>query len=239
MTWKEKEKLNFRFMADHGRIHSANREKLYLISATRSCPANDGSTNIMVSSMPRDDTVIDEASDMASWQFQVEGTSGTTYDVFMDGMITNCSCPDCVFRHKVCKHIYFIVTRVGQYESLLGEMDSDTVQQGILTYELDTKLINRIFRDRASKPSSNNDEEGEKQQFEDACGICFEDDFGSVAVVICPACEKPFHQACMEMWWARRRATCPLCRGSFPAPRGLLSRRRGRGNNDDCLAKLQ
>ena len=52
-----------------------------------------------------------ERWDIHERKFNVKSTSGKTYTVIVNNFLS-CTCPDCQFRDKRCKHIDFIMERV-------------------------------------------------------------------------------------------------------------------------------
>ena len=54
---------------------------------------------------------------------------------------------------------------------------------------------------------------------EDVCPICLGPYTGTLAWVMCPTCERVFHESCVEAW-LRRRHTCPFCRSLVKMPCG-------------------
>lgn len=226
------------------RISSSNSSRLYLLNATQTVSDPEAKTVILSNSTSSSTSEVESSfipcipteSFLAAttWQFKVEGSQGKTYNIFMDTMIANCSCPDCSFRHKVCKHIYFIVGRVAQYPELLEQMHHDDILQGLLTHELNQRLFQRIFNRTRKKEQNDDDDNNETLiKTEDMCPICFENEFITTNTLFCPCCNKAVHTSCMRMWWSHQKNTCPLCRGSFPSPQ-----ERRIVNDDECLVKL-
>jgi hypothetical protein len=228
-------------MADRYRIRSAHSSRLFLLNATQTILLENGEEIFRHSSLADGSNFNPEEEELASqnassWSFCVEGSTGKNYDVYLDSMIANCSCPDCAFRHKLCKHIYFVIERVAQLPELVNNMDHDDVFQGLLTPELNQKLVNRIFR-RQKKPNEEEEGAAQKIEAEEPCPICFETEFVVTNTTSCPCCNKSMHMSCMRMWWQRRKTTCPLCRGPFRPPRRLG--RTQAEEEDQCLSKLE
>lgn len=128
-----------------------------------------------------------------------------------------CSCPDHKFnsskKNIVCKHICFIVCRVGK---ILDTRFFETKQLSERQFEaLIAKIENKkeLLSDRSlSKAAS-------RAQFhvltkeisaDDQCPICF-DEMTTDDVVSCPSCANYIHKACISVW-LERSTSCVLCR---------------------------
>lgn len=166
------------------------------------------------------------------WNILVEGASGRSYHVFLGKSKCSCSCPDFVGRNKVCKHIYFVIGRVAKMSDLLRRMRSSP-SAFRLTNELCDALKHAVTprTTRASSVPNLLDALGEEEDREECC-ICFDELAVDPDTQECPFCAKQFHLECMERWWRRGNATCPMCRGMFPRPVGVVMR-------NDCFAKFR
>lgn len=144
------------------------------------------------------------------WKFEVEGTSGTVYKVRIDPSGMSCTCPDCTQRRRICKHIYFIISRVAKNNYLLDKVGSDLeynlfCENDNLTDSLKNRLLSRL-------EGENIDKQEITEPYDDPCSICFEEVCGNENVSKCMTCKKYFHYKCITVW-LRRSSTCPLCRG--------------------------
>lgn len=137
-----------------------------------------------------------------------------------------CSCPDHKFnstrKNIVCKHIAFLVTRVGrffskkffdtkqlstdQHRRMLELIESAAVfQDNTLCRSVPATIIqtiNPMFLER-KKPIL----------AEDVCPICYDNLEEKSVTVTCPTCENNLHKECMEVW-LERHDTCVYCRST-------------------------
>jgi hypothetical protein len=139
-----------------------------------------------------------------------------------------CSCPDHKFnstrKNIVCKHIAFLVTRVGrwfqreffetkqlsseQYVRMLEIIGSGAVFQDNTLCRATSAPVSSVsitpakFLER-KKPI------GE----EDVCPICYDGLTEASITVSCPTCENNLHKECMEVW-LERHDTCVYCRSN-------------------------
>ena len=132
--------------------------------------------------------------------FKVRGTTGNIYDIaFGDSM--KCTCMDFVLHSNPCKHIFFILGRV-------GKIKWDVVQNLLIkneTKSLQTILSHCviILKSMMMVRVNGNGED---------CPICLEtleeskDNFFS-----CPTCKQLLHDTCFEVWQLTS-SSCPLCR---------------------------
>lgn len=160
------------------------------------------------------------------WEFVVLGTSRRSYDVTISNNSLSCNCPDCQKRHRICKHIYFIVGRIAQDEETLQRMNNNL---GSNIYEicptLNEKLNDRLFSTEVVS---------KKQTIAPrytTCTICFEDmenvealakevrvesealaTFGCVEC--CGICRNGYHTECIKIW-TQKNTTCPCCRSPW------------------------
>ncbi len=135
-----------------------------------------------------------------------------------------CSCPDHKFnatrKNIVCKHIAFLVTRVGrffspeffetkqlstdQYSRMLEIIESSAVFQ-------DNTLCRTVPTTASTSVPSKFLERKKPIGAEDVCPICYDNLVEESITVTCPACENNLHKECMEVW-LERHDTCVYCR---------------------------
>lgn len=138
-----------------------------------------------------------------------------------------CNCPDHKFnsarKHMVCKHICFLVTKVGrildpaffadfQFTAEQHRAFNDTVGNVALFTSAAPIIATPM---QPARPSLSD----RRAQFlearrpvgaEDACPICY-DEMGVGACLNCPTCSNNVHRECMEVW-LERHSTCVFCR---------------------------
>lgn len=139
-----------------------------------------------------------------------------------------CSCPDQKFngrkKNLYCKHISFLVCRVGQiFSPEFFESKQFTAEQHARFKERIESAF--VFRDpsliateqsaiaraplvavvRPEFCCSKAVEEG------DSCPVCYDDMTGEAQLLGCPTCKNNIHRQCMEVW-LERNVTCVYCR---------------------------
>lgn len=146
------------------------------------------------------------------WNFLIEGASGHNYYLYINqyGKI-GCNCPDFSKRQKICKHLYFIIGRIAQLDSMVDYIKGNKVEFN--HYQQITKaLICRFKQPINQEKSDNNVKIG--QESDDNCIICFESLSGEPMIQCVTTCKNYFHQACINIWLTRN-ANCPLCRANW------------------------
>jgi hypothetical protein len=140
------------------------------------------------------------------WKFSVRGKTNNVYEQHFTPTIYSCSCPDQQDRKSFCKHLLFLVIRVGkQYE--IGE---DVAQRPKTTWKKNVfnscstawKLcLSHLMGLKIDKESEKNTN----------CPICYEDIETTETVKCSKTCHKYFHKECMDIW-LQHGNTCPNCR---------------------------
>lgn len=130
------------------------------------------------------------------------------------------------FKKIPCKHIYFIVTQVGQNDELLDYFKNDRKISKNAFKVLDEQLTSRL-KARLEKPAKDSKEIDLKDDTD--CVICFSEmDKDAESLEDCSTCKKYFHTQCISAWKAHN-PSCPLCRGPLVG---------GGGPDGDPLGKL-
>ena len=147
-----------------------------------------------------------------SWDFGVEGSSRNSYKLQMNqsGNLS-CSCPDFRTRHKICKHLYFIIGRIAKLESIVYLVkDKLTLQQ---YKHIENALISRFnsYQSDTIEQKGVNNKKGEKGE---SCVICFESLEGETVIQCLTTCKNFFHKECMDIWLSKNKK-CPLCRADW------------------------
>lgn len=153
-----------------------------------------------------------------NWNFQVKGTTND-YNLRINKEEMSCTCPDFTGRGRICKHLYFIVGRIGQNEDLIYQLEED-IEKGnrgsilsedelkILSDNLSERLIQRITQIN-KKPNNEI-----VNTLNDDCSICFES-LKNCSISQCVlVCKNYFHEECIDTW-LNINTTCPLCRGKW------------------------
>lgn len=155
-----------------------------------------------------------EPSSEENWNFEVEGSTGTIYNVQFKSKGISCSCPDFLNRHRICKHIYFIIGRVLKDIDTANKIDKPNIRIFNLKGNL-TEELNRTLNPRLNVYKQNQGVE-EIPKDETQCPICFEEYIENEYIVRCQVCKKYFHGDCMKVWLSKAtRCNCPMCRGQW------------------------
>jgi hypothetical protein len=133
-----------------------------------------------------------------------------------------CNCPDHKFnsnkKNMVCKHICFLVTRVGRI------LDPAFFEGKRLTAEQHTQLLEIVgnaamFQNVPIVPVTPRETQRDvfmecrkPVEADDSCPICY-DSMIETACLNCPTCSNNVHRDCMEVWLERNR-TCVYCRST-------------------------
>jgi hypothetical protein len=178
----------------------------------------------------------------APWIFEVMGTTGRKYSVVLAWTYACCSCPDFKQRGRLCKHIYFIYTRVLQRKEYIRDMIGDDCQGPFITDEIDAELVERLSalmhearlkpgQAAGGAPTDTATDTGAMSQVEKArrfpnedCCICFEamvtdpsptlasTSKGRLKVEALVHCDTCEHDVHRSCFARWESQTCPLCR---------------------------
>jgi hypothetical protein len=164
------------------------------------------------------------------WNFTVEGSTGTSYNLKFNETGMTCACIDFKKRKQCCKHIYFMFVRVLKCSDpivICGDPKRNPfeLKEG-LSDEFELKLFKRLEKTPPGSlekaPSEVLEKALEKTLEkiipEDPCSRCFEDYSDGSAHIKCLTCKQYFHDACMKVW-LKNKNSCPLCRSKMePSP---------------------
>ena len=145
-----------------------------------------------------------------TWNLEVKASSKRIYKIKLDNTCAKCSCIDFKVRKKVCKHMYFILARIINFNNINEVQDiSDNIEN--ISNLLKEKLSNVII------DNDNNDNNNYQYDKNDNCCICFEE-FGDESLEQCKStCNNFFHTECINLWLTQNN-NCPLCRTSWNSP---------------------
>jgi len=140
-------------------------------------------------------------------EFKVVGTTNNVYTVTIDND-PRCTCPDCAYRGKICKHIYFIMLRIMQIN---GDVKNHYNNNELL--EMFYYIPAYVSNDMALKQEKKKDI---KQKFDDKCPICLDNiTEKSKNLDYCKyGCGKSVHQTCLTIWQKSNKVSlkCFFCR---------------------------
>lgn len=140
------------------------------------------------------------------WELSVKGSSKRIYKITLSNDVCKCGCMDFTIRHKVCKHLYFILGRIinNNISNSVKNIDDILVMYNDLSDNLKLKLSNHVVTT----------ENNIKYDKNETCCICFEE-FGDENVIQCEAqCKNIFHRDCINLWLSNN-SSCPLCRSNW------------------------
>lgn len=156
--------------------------------------------------------------------------SRSDYRVTVSSTGIKCSCPDathaCREHGLVCKHVSFILLRVGRLLPLYF-FNHRSNSPRILS-EIDNDRLVKILDDRVAlehfyvsnitniviAPNAQDAFISRESDLGDLCPICYEDTPTILDLVECPQCRNTFHRVCMKVWIDAPKSskTCVLCR---------------------------
>lgn len=166
------------------------------------------------------------------WNFLVQGSRATNYNVHFDPEAMHCTCPDYAQRGEVCKHIYFIVGRVLSDVTLMHALETDRAgADEVFAAGFSERMAHRLrarldTEGTAGEGTAEGGTAGEGTAGEGAttegttgegtatgvpdCVVCFEP--LPPAAWRCHCCRQQcLHLPCAERWF-KRTPSCPLCR---------------------------
>lgn len=152
-----------------------------------------------------------EMISLNNWKFIVEGISGTSYTIYINDQLS-CSCGEFKKRNLICKHIYFIISKVlkDSKQIILNEIGS---KPNICIFSLKINLnLNEKFNNNLN-PRFKNIIKYNNDNINDICSICYDDFIKDETITKCKLCNNYFHNQCINIWLRKStRCTCPMCR---------------------------
>jgi len=156
--------------------------------------------------------LLEKKSDL---EYKVMGTSGKPYTITI-GKFPKCTCPDYSIRRKRCKHIYFVLIRI---------MNFNDPEKKEFTDEDLVNMINNIppIVGVISNTGQQNlkfdlieDEKIVEPKVDDNCPICL-DEVKILPYVSCKKCGHCVHIECFEMWikFGHKKNKCIFCQNPF------------------------
>ena len=149
--------------------------------------------------------LINHEKNEASYNFEVLGTRGVSYQLNLDSERYSCNCPDYKFHHKTCKHLYFLFNKILKFDdpekwisliSIDGKNKLDTIETRLLSST--NKLLS--FKDISIRNTE--------------CGICLCDFEVNEKIHKCEICENGIHSICWLKYsnYMQNKNTCIYCR---------------------------
>ncbi len=139
-----------------------------------------------------------------------------------------CSCPEHKFqstkKQTVCKHICFLVCRVGQLYNpeffATKHLSRDDFDRFVDKVENNPNLMRDVALCRSAETIITKNSQFAQRHREiledDECAICFDKMHETVAekIICCPDCHNNIHLDCMRVW-LERNFTCVYCRSDI------------------------
>lgn len=152
--------------------------------------------------------------------FHILGTTKTIYTIiFEKGMGPVCSCPDYKLRKNICKHIYFILTKllnnISVYDWLkIDKLDNIKDKLNKMLPQLNVKPDDyyiKLYEKHLNGVNENNLET--KYRRNDDCCICISKIENNDTVIVCQICSNALHYNCWNRWKEVKNDTlCVYCR---------------------------
>lgn len=142
--------------------------------------------------------------------FDVRGTTNNIYNIKLDKINYSCSCPDFQTRNNVCKHILFIIGKIGEETTIAKNLFNfnhiyDENLYNIIVDSVKDRL-NKIKKEIYKNKNNTNTEIFKKDEI---CCICFESLENDLYHET--NCNNYFHNNCINKW-LQNKDSCPLCR---------------------------
>jgi hypothetical protein len=146
-------------------------------------------------------------NDFNEWNLSIKGSSKRIYKIILSEDYTKCKCMDFTIRHKVCKHLYFVLGRIINNSELSNRIK--VVDNITDNFDNISKLLKNVLSNHVC-----NKKEYISYDAKETCCICFEE-FGDENIEQCKmTCKNIFHSECINLWLSQNNS-CPLCRSSW------------------------
>jgi len=144
-------------------------------------------------------------------QYLIMGNSGKTYKVTISNYPT-CTCPDYTFKHRRCKHIYFVLIRIMNTSNYMERKFEDEELEEMFSNIPD---IAKNLMYEGEKPTEQK-EVNQKFDKDDVCPICLDPLENGKDLDYCKySCGKTIHKKCFSMWEKSKGGICVFCRGKW------------------------
>lgn len=165
------------------------------------------------------ETVLSEDNYLKT--YNVMGSTGNVYNVKMTHTPT-CTCPDYQTRHRRCKHIFFVLTRIMKVPAAKEDQDTFTKRELTMMFkQIPTITNNLLVGDHYKKNYESYKKSGgkktnskvERKPTDDICPICLDDLENGETLDFCKySCGKCIHDKCFQMWAKSKSSKCVFCR---------------------------
>jgi len=163
--------------------------------------------------------LLDAVENTSSVTFLVNGTNDDIYKVTF-GNSMSCTCPDCTFRRRICKHLYFVIKKVLHAGVIEESFLCDKPLSAAVAEYLSVRKSVSVPKEATSKQEDV--QNISKEAFKPICagtecGICREEFTFTDQVVTCRyRCGNHFHHFCMSRYKSDKTTiSCPYCRAPW------------------------
>lgn len=146
------------------------------------------------------------------WTIHVQGLTNN-YVVKINPELMTCSCPDHLQRNNICKHIYFVILKVGGcYQIILNHNISSSKKLNSEDFtKLDNNLVSKTL-EHLEKTKKDSGRTRKRKRITHECLICFDEIEDVDQDRECLSqCHKHFHKKCLQRWFQTNQS-CPHCR---------------------------
>jgi hypothetical protein len=145
--------------------------------------------------------------------FMVED-SCNVYDISLSNKIITCSCSSFNEKQIVCKHIKFILKKIGEIGDNRSRSNS-SLNNNIHIFSFTLSLEIDIHKFESNKNPKFKEykfiEDTDITNYEGNCHICLEK--LNNKIIKCKSCKNYFHEECIYSWFRLgTNCACPLCR---------------------------
>jgi hypothetical protein len=156
-------------------------------------------------------------------KYEVMGTTGNVYTVTICRTPT-CSCPDYVTRHKRCKHIYFVLTRIMRIKEDQEDIAHYTDEDLQDMFDNIPQIVDNLKVDTTKLTKFKNLKNGTFEHLmktitpDDVCPICLDDMYCCEEELIhCKySCGNALHKECFDMYNKKQHTVkCLFCFGNW------------------------
>lgn len=146
------------------------------------------------------------------WEFRVRGQSSNVYEQELSSSTFSCSCPDYGKRHSFCKHLLYLICRIGVQMDIGMKVSTRSTNWNNERYQACSRSwYNRL----SSRITESAPETTHVREPEGDCPICFEA-LGTDHLAECKTtCHNWFHKDCIQAWINNGHETCPTCRAPW------------------------
>jgi hypothetical protein len=158
---------------------------------------------------------IDSETSEKSKLYKIMGSTGNIYDVVLTNSVT-CNCPDFKYRHKRCKHIFFVMIKLLKLTDVNKDNYTDKeIKELINRKDITTgHVLNSELMVRYKKLKGGKVEIIEcEPQTDDVCPVCLDDILNGEEYIHCRfSCGKCVHRECYDNWMIKRpEKNCIFC----------------------------